>query len=152
MTSADMGKAGKDSQSGNQHVDWKRNTSVVAAPGSALFLQRNRQQTVASSLCHREFGDLQGRQRTLAGKLFRYPRRPGFGGISNLYYPAKDRDAALTFQNFAIGLGATAAANILQEFVIRRFTSNAPRRDPGSGGKPLNQISRVFGSMIHEGD
>jgi hypothetical protein len=74
------------------------------------------------------------------------------GGISNLYYPAKDRDAALTFQNFAIGLGATAAANILQEFVIRRFTSNAPRRDPGSGGKPLNQISRVFGSMIHEGD
>ena len=74
------------------------------------------------------------------------------GGISNLYYPAKDRDAALTFQNFAIGLGATAAANILQEFVIRRFTSNAPKRDPGNGGKPPNQISRVFSSMIHEGD
>ncbi len=74
------------------------------------------------------------------------------GGISNLYYPAKDRDAALTFQNFAIGLGATAAANILQEFVIRRFTSNVPKRDPGNGGKPQNQISRVFSSLIHEGD
>ncbi len=74
------------------------------------------------------------------------------GGISNLYYPAKDRDAGLTFQNFAIGLGATAAANILQEFVIRRFTSNAPKRDPGNGGRPLNQIGRVFGSMIHEGN
>lgn len=74
------------------------------------------------------------------------------GGISNLYYPARDRDAALTFQNFAIGLGATAAANILQEFVIRRFTSNVPRRDPGNSGKPPNQISRVFGSLIHEGN
>ena len=48
-------------------------------------------------------------------------------GISNLYYPAQDRNgAALTFENTAIGIGATAAANLLQEFVIRKLTPNLP--------------------------
>jgi len=32
------------------------------------------------------------------------------GGLSNLYYPASDRGAGLTFENAAIGIGATAAA------------------------------------------
>jgi len=45
------------------------------------------------------------------------------GGISNLYYPASDREGAeLTLENTLIGIGATAATNILQEFVIRRLT------------------------------
>ncbi len=43
-------------------------------------------------------------------------------GISNAYYPASDRGASLVFENTAIGIGATAAANILQEFVIRKLT------------------------------
>jgi len=48
------------------------------------------------------------------------------GGISNLYYPAEDRDGVgLTFENTAIGIGTTVAANLLQEFVIRRLTPNA---------------------------
>jgi hypothetical protein len=52
------------------------------------------------------------------------------GGISNLYYPASDRDGAgLTFANAAIGLGATAVANVLQEFVVRRFTPKVPNRN-----------------------
>jgi hypothetical protein len=77
------------------------------------------------------------------------------GGISNLYYPAKDREGAgLTFQNALIGIGATAAANILQEFVIRKLTPNAQAHDPGNSAKPLNQIGKVFGSigsMVREG-
>jgi hypothetical protein len=49
------------------------------------------------------------------------------GGISNLYYPAKNRDGAeLTFVSAGIGIGATAAANIVQEFVIRKLTPNVP--------------------------
>ncbi|MGA8489824.1 MAG: carboxypeptidase-like regulatory domain-containing protein [Terriglobales bacterium] len=45
------------------------------------------------------------------------------GGISNLYYPAQDRDGVeLTFENAAIGIGGTAATNLLQEFVIRKLT------------------------------
>jgi len=49
------------------------------------------------------------------------------GGISNLYYPEKDRsDAALTFENTLVGIGASAAVNILQEFVLRKVTPNIP--------------------------
>jgi hypothetical protein len=55
------------------------------------------------------------------------------GGLSNLYYPSQDRDGAeLTFENAAIGIGATAFANLMEEFVIRKFTPKAPptNRDP----------------------
>lgn len=48
-------------------------------------------------------------------------------GISNAYYPQKDRGAGLTFENAAIGIGATAAADILQEFVVRKLTPNLPK-------------------------
>jgi Carboxypeptidase regulatory-like domain len=75
------------------------------------------------------------------------------GGISNLYYPAKDREGAeLTFENALIGIGATAAANVLQEFVIKKFTSNTPRSDPGgSNAKPSGPIAKMFNSFVHEG-
>jgi hypothetical protein len=50
------------------------------------------------------------------------------GAISNLYYPAQNRNgAALTFENAAIGIGATAAANLVEEFLMRKLTSNANR-------------------------
>lgn len=53
------------------------------------------------------------------------------GGLSNLYYPPEDRHgAALTFENTALGIGATAAANLLQEFVLRKLTPNARNHDP----------------------
>jgi hypothetical protein len=75
------------------------------------------------------------------------------GGISNLYYPAKDREGAeLTFENALIGIGATAAANVLQEFVIRRFTSNVPKSDPGNSAKPSSPVARVLSSFVHQGD
>lgn len=45
-------------------------------------------------------------------------------GLSNAYYPAKDRGVGLTFENAAIGIGATAAADIMQEFVVRKLTPN----------------------------
>ena len=49
------------------------------------------------------------------------------GAISNLYYPAADREGAeLTVQNALIGIASNAATNILQEFVIRRLTPHAP--------------------------
>ena len=48
-------------------------------------------------------------------------------GISNAYYPQKDRGVGLTFENAAIGIGATAAADILQEFVVRKLTPNLPK-------------------------
>jgi hypothetical protein len=52
------------------------------------------------------------------------------GGISNIYYPADDRNGAeLTFENAAIGIVANAATNLLQEFVIRKFTPKARTGD-----------------------
>jgi hypothetical protein len=52
------------------------------------------------------------------------------GGISNLYYPANDRGAGLTFENVAITIAAGSAANILQEFLIRKLTPNANSSGP----------------------
>jgi hypothetical protein len=51
------------------------------------------------------------------------------GGISNIYYPADDRNGAeLTFENAAIAIASTAVTNLLQEFVIRKFTPKLPGR------------------------
>jgi hypothetical protein len=51
------------------------------------------------------------------------------GGISNLYYPPQNRDGtALTFENTLIGIGTSAAVNIIQEFIIPKFTPNLPIR------------------------
>jgi hypothetical protein len=45
------------------------------------------------------------------------------GGISNLYYPRTSRKGgALMFQIPLIGIGKSAAANLLQEFLIRKLT------------------------------
>ena len=53
------------------------------------------------------------------------------GGISNLYHPPGDRSgAALTFENGLIGIGSSAAANLLQEFLIRKLTPHAPNYAP----------------------
>jgi hypothetical protein len=44
------------------------------------------------------------------------------GGISTLYYPSEHNEVELVVENTLIGIGATAATNILQEFVIRKLT------------------------------
>jgi len=63
------------------------------------------------------------------------------GGISNLYYPANDRNGAgLTFANAALGLVGGAAGNVFQEFVVPKFmpkhkkAQNKSQTQSGSGG------------------
>jgi hypothetical protein len=53
--------------------------------------------------------------------------------ISNLYYPASDRGASLVVLNGLAGIGGDAAANLIREFLLKRFTSNVPK---GTNGKP----------------
>jgi len=73
------------------------------------------------------------------------------GGISNAYYPAKDRNGlGLTFENTLIGIGTTAATNILQEFLIKRLTPNAPKTDPNTGAKTTNPIAKIWDSIIRD--
>jgi hypothetical protein len=78
------------------------------------------------------------------------------GGIANLYYPAKDRNGVgLTFENALIGIGATAAANVLQEFVVRKLTPHVSQSDPGNGGngaKSFGPIGKVLSAFVHDGD
>jgi hypothetical protein len=72
------------------------------------------------------------------------------GGISNLYYPAKNRDGAeLTFENALIGIGASAAANLLQEFLIRKLTPNGPNH---AAAKTQSLIGKLSSTPAHEGD
>ncbi len=45
------------------------------------------------------------------------------GAISNLYYPAANRNGVgLTFENGLIGIGTGAIANLFQEFLVRKLT------------------------------
>jgi len=53
------------------------------------------------------------------------------GGISNFYYPSQNRNgAALTFENALVGIGATAVANVVEEFLMRKLTPNTNRDSP----------------------
>ena len=48
------------------------------------------------------------------------------GGLSNVYYPASDRNGVgLTFENTLIGIGGSAAAGVIQEFFIRKVTPHS---------------------------
>ena len=48
-------------------------------------------------------------------------------GISNLYYPASDRDGAeLTVRNSLISTGAGAIGALFQEFLVKRISSGVP--------------------------
>lgn len=49
------------------------------------------------------------------------------GGVSNLYYPAANRNGVtLTFQDTLIGIGSSAAQNLFQEFIVRKLTPRLP--------------------------
>ena len=77
-----------------------------------------------SVLCKGDNGRWQVNYSAIMGSL-------AAGGISNLYYPASDRNgAALTFENTLIGIGATAAANLVQEFLVRKLSRNLPPFEP----------------------
>jgi hypothetical protein len=79
-----------------------------------------------SVICKGDDGRWQANYSSILGSL-------AAGGISNLYYPAKNRDGAeLTFENALIGIGESAAVNLLQEFVVRKLTPNAHSHEPVS--------------------
>jgi hypothetical protein len=48
------------------------------------------------------------------------------GGISNLYYPASNRNGVqLTFENTLLGIAGSGIGNLFQEFLVRRLTPHA---------------------------
>lgn len=49
-------------------------------------------------------------------------------GITYTYVPASDRTAGLYLQESLVRIGESSVAGILQEFVLRRFTSHVPKQ------------------------
>jgi hypothetical protein len=87
--------------------------------GTGTIRQRALYAMSMSVLCKGDNGRWQYNYSGLLGGL-------AAGGISNLYYPPANRNAlGTTFQNTAIGIGSSAVTNLLQEFLIRRFTRSA---------------------------
>src|SRR5206468_10093191 len=73
-----------------------------------------------SVICKGDNGHWQPNYSSIAGNL-------SAGGISNLYYPANDRNGIGTVVGTAlIRLGETAVANIFQEFISPKVTRNIP--------------------------
>ena len=93
-------------------------------------------------ICKGDNGRWQANYSSILGSL-------ASGGISNLYYPAKNRDGLeLTFENTLINIGATAASNLLQEFVVRKFTSKAP----GHESKVQSAIEELLIAPLRGGE
>src|SRR5262249_34610131 len=64
--------------------------------------------------------------------------------ISNLYYPSSDRGASLVVLNGFAGIGGDAVANLVREFVLKRFTSHVPK---GANGQPWPGEPSIAGPL-----
>ena len=68
-------------------------------------------------ICKGDNGRWQPNYSTIFGNL-------AAGAISNAYYPASDRGAALTFERAGLGMGGSMAIGVLQEFFLRKLSLN----------------------------
>ena len=93
--------------------------------GTGTFRSRFWYAVSQTFICKGDNGKWQFNYSSILGSL-------AAGGISNAYYPDTDRGAGLTFENFGIGIGATAGVNLLQEFVLRKLTPHAQKLDPAN--------------------
>ena len=71
-------------------------------------------------VCRGDNGRPQPNYSTIGGDL-------ASAAISNAYYPVSNRGVGLFLGNFLIGTGQRAAANLAQEFILRRLTHKAAR-------------------------
>jgi hypothetical protein len=91
--------------------------------GSGGWRNRALYAIAMSVMCKGDNGKWQPNYSSIAGSF-------AAGGISNLYYPSSDRGANLIVENTLIGIGASAGANLLQEFLLKRLTPNLPKNEP----------------------
>ncbi len=76
-------------------------------------------------ICKGDNGKWQTNYSSIVGSL-------SSGALSNLYYAPSDRKGvSLTLENSLIGIAGEGAAHLLQEFVLRRYTSHVPIGTPG---------------------
>lgn len=90
--------------------------------GTGTVRERLRYAIANAVICKGDNGHWQPNYSGIIGSL-------AAGGISNLYYPPQNRDGAeLTFENTLIGIGESAAVNVIQEFIVPRFTPSRQNR------------------------
>jgi hypothetical protein len=78
-----------------------------------------------SVICKGDNGKWQPNYSSIVGGL-------AAGGISNIYYPASDRDGLkLTFEDAAIGTAESALQNLIQEFIVKKLTPKIPNYGTG---------------------
>lgn len=99
--------------------------------GSGTKRSRFLYAVVTSVICKGDNGHWQPDYSGIVGDL-------AAGGISYLYYPPQNRNGiGLTFESTAIGIGAAAGANLLQEFVVPKLTLKKSSNSSNShAGKP----------------
>jgi Carboxypeptidase regulatory-like domain len=71
-------------------------------------------------ICKGDNGRWQANYSNMVGSL-------AAGAISNIYYPASNRNGVgLTFENALIGIGGSAIGAVIEEFFLRKVTPHAP--------------------------
>lgn len=90
--------------------------------GSGSVASRALHAVAMSFLCKGDNGRWQFDYSALAGNL-------AAGGISDLYYPASDKNGfSVILTSTAIGMGEDAIGNLFQEFVVKKLTPAARKR------------------------
>jgi hypothetical protein len=93
--------------------------------GKGTNKSRAKHALISPFICRGDDGRPQPNYSTIGGDL-------ASSALSNAYYPASNRGFGLFITNFLIGTGQRAAANLMQEFVLRRITPKARNQNQGS--------------------
>ncbi len=73
-------------------------------------------------ICKGDNGKLQPNYSSIGGDL-------ASASIANAYYPASERGAGLVFSSFLIDTGERVAADLVQEFLLRKLTPSAKKHN-----------------------
>lgn len=93
--------------------------------GTGTIRQRALYAIASAVICKGDNGHWQPNYSAILGSLTA-------GGISNLYYPASNRNgAATTFQNAGLTIAGGALQGLFQEFVVKKLTPKLPNYGSG---------------------
>ena len=90
--------------------------------GTGTKMSRARHAVFSPFVCKGDNGRRQPNYSSLGGDL-------ASGAISNFYYPQSNRGAGLVFQGFLVTTGVRMINGLVQEFVFRKLTPSAKKRD-----------------------
>ncbi|MGC2330015.1 MAG: carboxypeptidase-like regulatory domain-containing protein [Candidatus Acidiferrales bacterium] len=88
--------------------------------GSGTVRSRILYSIATAVICKGDNGRWQANYSNIAGSF-------AASSIANAYDPANDRGAGLTVESALIGIGASSAAALLEEFLVPKLTPNFPR-------------------------